>query len=238
MIDGKFRNLIVNISIVFMLIIIALVGFSNEVSQVFSTSKLKAYYSGNTSKNYVSLMINVYWGTEYLEGMLDILKRYNVCVTFFVGGLWASENETLLKRFIDDGHEIGNHGYYHKDHDKIGAERNEEEIYITHQLIFSLTGYTMNLFAPPSGAFNNVTLEVADKLGYKTIMWSKDTIDWRDKDATLIYNRATANAKNGDLILMHPTADTLEALEGIITFYNSNQFELVTVSKNIEGLSM
>lgn len=238
MIQGKFRNLIVNISIVFMLIIIAAVGFSNEVSQVFSNSKLKAYYNGNTSNNNVSLMINVYWGTEYLEGMLDIFKKYNVSATFFVGGLWAGENEKLLKRFIDDGHEIGNHGYYHKDHDKIGAERNEEEIYITHQLVFSLTGYTMNLFAPPSGAFNDVTLEVADKLGYKTIMWSKDTIDWRDKDTTLIYNRATANAKNGELILMHPTKNTLEALENIITFYNSNEFELVTVSKNIEGLTM
>ena len=93
----------------------------------------------------------------------------------------------------------------------------------------------MTLFAPPSGAYNNKTLEIANNLNYKTIMWSKDTIDWRDKDENLIYSRATNNAKNGDLILMHPTQETLSALPKIIEFYKNNNFNLTTVSNNINA---
>ena len=87
----------------------------------------------------------------------------------------------------------------------------------------------MNLFAPPSGAFNNSTIEAANTLQYKTIMWTRDTIDWRDQDATTIYNRAVKNAKGGDLILMHPTKCTAEALPKIIETLQEN-FLLTTVT--------
>ncbi len=231
--EKLFNNIIANSLIVFMLIMVCAFGFRDEVSSVFSGDKLKAFYNGNLNKAEVSLMINVYWGTEYLDNMLNTLKDNDVKVTFFVGGMWASENEEMLQRFIDEGHELGNHGYYHKDHDKISVERNREEITITHKLVEKLTGVEMTLFAPPSGAYNTTTLSVADSLGYKTIMWTKDTIDWRDKDTSLIYKRAVAKPNNGDFILMHPTKNTAEALESIIKFYKTNNYRLVTVSQNL-----
>ena len=91
----------------------------------------------------------------------------------------------------------------------------------------------MNLFAPPSGAYNQTTLDIAKTYGYQTIMWTKDTIDWRDKDAKVIYDRAVDNSQNGDLILMHPTACTLEVFGDIIDFYLDKEFSVVTVSENI-----
>ena len=94
----------------------------------------------------------------------------------------------------------------------------------------------MKLFAPPSGSYNKTTLEVASNLGYKTIMWSKDTIDWRDKNSELIFSRATKNLVNGDLILMHPTKATLDVLDSIIKEIKRQNFKIVTVGKNIEGL--
>ncbi|MDD4211307.1 MAG: polysaccharide deacetylase family protein [Clostridia bacterium] len=192
-----------------------------------------AIYRGNYENNNISFMINVYWGSEYIEPMLDVLKANDIAATFFVGGTWASSNTELLQKIFDDGHEIANHGYYHKDHTRITRERNKEEIYITHQLIKTLLNFDMTLFAPPSGAFNTTTLEVANELGYKTIMWSKDTIDWRDKDSDLVYKRATKNPQNGDLILMHPTEHTLNALQSVIDFYKTNNFNLTVVSNNI-----
>jgi peptidoglycan/xylan/chitin deacetylase (PgdA/CDA1 family) len=67
-------------------------------------------------------------------------------------------------------------------------------------------------------------------------MWSKDTIDWRDKDTAIIYKRATSNPENGDLILMHPKEHTLKVLPDIIDFYLGKGFNLVTVSENIKEL--
>jgi peptidoglycan/xylan/chitin deacetylase (PgdA/CDA1 family) len=67
-------------------------------------------------------------------------------------------------------------------------------------------------------------------------MWSKDTIDWRDKDVNLIIKRATKNPENGDLILMHPKPHTLSALGEIIDFYIGLGFNVVTVGENVSGI--
>lgn len=182
-------------------------------------------------------MINVYWGTEYLDKMLEILKENDVTTTFFVGGTWAVKESDMLQKIYDAGHEIGNHGYYHKDQGKLSAEKNFEEISNTHKLVKSLIGVDMNLFAPPSGSYSKKTVEIATELGYKTIMWTdgRDTIDWRDKDSDLIYKRATKNCKGGDLVLMHPTQATANALDNIIKTLKQKGFQLCTVSENLFG---
>ena len=226
-----FKNIVANVCIVAVLILFSIVAFNAQITSVFSNNEVKAFYSGDREHNNVALMINVYWGTEFLPAMLDTLKASNVKATFFVGGMWACENEDLLLRFLNEGHEIGNHGYFHKDHTKLSLDRNEEEIYVTHKLIKGILGIDMNLFAPPSGAFDQQTLETANKLGYKTIMWTKDTIDWRDKNDDLIFARATNNPSNGDLILMHPTENTKNSLKRIINFYLEKGFNLTTVSE-------
>ena len=90
-----------------------------------------------------------------------------------------------------------------------------------------------NVICAPSGSFSEITLEACYDLGYKVIMWSKDTIDWRDKDKALIIKRATTDMSNGDLILMHPKQHTLSALPEILEYCKTNGFSVVTVSQNI-----
>lgn len=231
-----FRNIIANLAIILSVLIVITMTVSDDISTVFTQGQLKAIYRGDSTKKNISLMVNVYWGTEYIDKMLNIMEEENVKVTFFVGGSWVADNNDMLVKLVEKGHEIGNHGYYHKDHKTISEQRNREEIFITHELIKSVAGVTSVLFAPPSGAFGKTTLKVADELGYKTIMWSKDTIDWKYKDTQWIHNRATRKPENGDLILMHPTYNTLEALRGIIKELKSKGFALVTVGENIADL--
>ena len=91
----------------------------------------------------------------------------------------------------------------------------------------------MELFAPPGGSYNENTIQASGFLKYKTIMWTRDTIDWRDHNTSLIYNRAVTNLYGGDLILMHPTKNTAEALNGIIEYSKSQGFTLTTVSRTL-----
>ena len=98
-------------------------------------------------------------------------------------------------------------------------------------LVKRIAGYEMNLFAPPSGAFSVTTLKVAEQLGYTTVMWSKDTIDWRDKDEDLVVKRATGDIASGDLVLMHPKEHTLRALPSILDYYGKIGLKAVTVSE-------
>lgn len=226
--------LISNAIIAGVLAVISIVTFSGGYGfTAFWQKNNKAIYLGDTSKKEVSLMINVYWGTEYIVPMLDVLDEYDAKSTFFVGGAWARANPDLVTKIYDRGHELGNHGNNHKEHDKLTEQENYDEITLCDFVVKMQTEYKMDLFAPPSGAFSPTTLKVAESLGYRTIMWSKDTIDWRDKDTNKIYNRATANIKNGDLVLMHPTENTFEALPKILDFYKQKGFKAVTVTQNI-----
>ncbi len=227
------RKQFVNFLIAIMLVVVSLFAVLGVSLVTTSTVINGVYYSGNTESNKISLMINVYWGTEYLDGMLEILEEQDVNTTFFVGGTWAVKESDMLKKIYDAGHEIGNHGYTHKDQDKLNAEQNKKEILTTHNIVNDLLDVNMELFAPPSGAYSKTTVEVANELGYKTIMWTRDTIDWRDKDVDLIYSRAVKDAKGGDLILMHPTECTLNALERIIVTLKEQGFQLTTVSDNL-----
>ena len=227
------RNHFVNVVIILMLFIVASCAFLGV--NIVTTSNVinGVYYSGNEESNKISLMINVYWGTEYLDGMLEILDKYDVKITFFVGGTWAVKESDMLEKIYEKGHEIGNHGYTHKDQDKLNREQNQKEILTTHNIVKDLLNIDMNLFAPPSGAYSKTTVEVASSLGYQTIMWTRDTIDWRDKDADLIYSRAVKDAKGGDLVLMHPTEKTLEALENIIITLQEKGLKVTTVSDTL-----
>lgn len=223
------------INLIIVLVIISVFGicFWTDTSVIVSSTGYKAIYRGNEEKKDVSLCINIYWGTEYVLDMLETLKNANAKATFFIGGCWASENVEILKQINANGFEIANHGYYHKDHKNIDYNRNIQEISYNHKLIKELLNIDMTLFMPPSGSYGLQTLEAAESLGYTTIMWSKDTIDWRDHDTNLIIKRATKNMQNGDLILMHPTECTKNALSSIISAYQQNGFSLVTVSENI-----
>ena len=223
-----------NITIVVMLVFLSAAIFLKDDKSVFKPTD-DVYYLGNSKENNVSLMINVYWGSEFLEPMLKVLDEFNVKATFFVGGLWASKEPELLLKIFEKGHEIGNHGFYHKSHDKLTEKQNEAEILNNHKLIKEYLKIDMNLFAPPSGAYSQTTVNVAKKLGYKVVMWSKDTIDWRDQDKNLIIKRVSTNNQNGDLLLLHPTKSTLEALPTIIKNILSQNFKIVCVSQNISS---
>ena len=175
----------------------------------------RVYYNGNRDSAYVSLMFNVYWGTEYIAPILDTLEEYGVQATFFIGGSWADDHADALRSIAERGHELGNHGYFHKSQDGISYEANLEEI---------------------RGAYGENTVRAAEELGYKTILWSKDTIDWRDHDVSLILERATKEVTGGDLILMHPTAETAQALPAVLERLRVLGLEQVPVSVNISGI--
>ena len=231
---SKRHTIIINTMLVLTLLIVYVINFMPKTTlETYSEDTLSAIYNGNRLNNNVSLMFNVYENTKIVNSIIDVLEDKGVKATFFVGGCWADDNGETLNRIINSGNEIGNHGYFHKDHKKLSYDDNIKEISNTDSPVKGLCGVNMKLFAPPSGSFSPNTLKASYNLGYKVIMWSKDTIDWRDSDKTIIYNRATKNLSGGDLVLMHPKKHTLEVLPSIIDYYLSVGFDVVCVSQNI-----
>lgn len=184
-----------------------------------------AVYEGDRNGGKVALMFNVYDGTEYVEQIARLLSERGMNATFFLGGIWAERNGDTVVRLAADGFELGNHGYLHRDHAALSAERNRSEIVITERLLSATladlpaeaqAAALPKLFAPPSGSMGDAMHTVCEQLGYTVVMWTRDTIDWRDHDAALITERALRDLAAGDLILMHPTAATVQALPAVL----------------------
>ena len=228
-------ELVTNLLLCAIIASIGIFALSPETSTVTTDGEEgNVYRSASATSDGVSLMFNVYWGTEEVYEILSILERYDAKATFFIGGAWADDNVQCLKDIYWKGHEIGNHGYFHKAHEKLNVEQNRKEISDCNRFIELAIGEKPTLFEPPSGAYNDSTLTACKLLQMKTILWSRDTIDWRDKNAALIYTRATKNIKGGEFVLMHPMEATVDALEDIIKYYLSQSLRLVTVSENLQ----
>ncbi len=186
-------------------------------------------YKGSKTSEGIALTCNVDWGSEYLPDMLKILHAFNADAAFFVTGKWTEGNGDLLKLIADSGHIIGNHGYSHLDHSKLDYNQNLLEIKKTQEIIKNVTGKEPKYFAPPSGAYNKNTIKAAEDLGCKVILWSIDTIDWRRDGVDKIIARVNKKMHGGGIVLMHPTAQTLEALETIINNIRAEGFEILSL---------
>ena len=128
--------------------------FPQKALPIYGGTELSAIYCGNRGTNKVSFMFNVYENAEVVENIVDLLDSRGVKATFFVGGCWADDNGKTLNKIVESGHEIANHGYFHKDHKTLNYDKNREEIYLTGVIVKALCGATPTLFAPPSGSFS------------------------------------------------------------------------------------
>ncbi len=193
-----------------------IVYVENEITTKYDNLDCSPIYRGNTRKNEVSFIINVAWGEEYIETMLDTLDKYDIKANFFVEGNFAKNNLDTVSDIYSKGHLIGNHSLNHSDFSKISKEEMHNEILETNNILSSIALEGIKFFGPPSGSYNNDTLDVVNDLNMSTVMWNVDTIDWQNPSKETIIKRVVSKVDNGSIILMHPTANTAAALEEII----------------------
>ena len=205
-------------------------------SEVNADGTSEMYRSAGEKGAGVSLMFNVYWGTESVYRILDILKEHDAKATFFIGGSWADDNVDCLREIYAKGHEIGNHSENHKQMSTLSKEQCKAEIKQVHNRVKELTGLDMTVFRPPFGDYNDTVIEAANELGYHVIQWDVDSLDWKDYGCDSILHTVTCHKHlgNGSIILMHNGAKyTKDALEQMIIELKSQGYEFVTVSELI-----
>ncbi|WP_419873148.1 polysaccharide deacetylase family protein [Candidatus Pristimantibacillus sp. PTI5] len=192
-------------------------------------------YRGNPNKKMISLMINVAWGNEYIDSILNTLKKDKVKATFFLDGSWLNKNAEIAKRIQAEGHEMSNHAYTHPDMSALNRQAQHSQIAKTEALLKSTLNVNNKWFAPPSGAFNQATVQIAEEMGLKTVLWTIDTIDWQKPPADTIIRKIAQKIEPGALILMHPTSSTRDALAGIIATAKEKGYAIGTVSETLSS---
>jgi probable sporulation protein (polysaccharide deacetylase family) len=208
-----------------------------EVEPKIKLNDLGPYpiYRGNPNKKMISLMINVAWGNEYIESILKTLERENVKATFFLDGSWLKKYPDVAKQIQAGGHEMSNHAYTHPDMKQLSREAQYSQITKTESLLKSTLNVKNKWFAPPSGSFNQATVQIAEEQGLKTVLWTIDTIDWQKPSADTILSRISAKLEPGALILMHPTSSTRDAIGGIIATAKARGYLIGTVSETLSS---
>ena len=189
------------------------------------------YYMAHTQEKVVALTFDDGPDPTDTPDVLDILKEKKVRATFFVLGQAAQSNPYLLKRLVNEGHEIGNHSFNHD----YQQRRLVEEMNQTDKEVFAATGTHTYFYRPPGGFLSKSQLEIIKGNGHVVALWSVDSKDWRNPGIKQIVDNVMKHVFPGAIILMHDggyhRTQTVKALGPIIDALRERGYRLVTLSE-------
>jgi len=195
-----------------------------------------AYYIGDTSKKVIYLTFDAGYENGYTAAILDALKKHKVSATFFLVGNYMSTEPDMVKRMIEEGHNVANHTYNHPNMSKISSmEAFSKEIGDLETSFEGITGEKMvKYYRPPQGKYSESNLKMAKELGYKTFFWSLAYVDWyNDKQPTKeeAFKKLLGRIHPGAIVLLHSTSKTnSEILDELLTKWEEMGYSFGSLS--------
>lgn len=225
----------IKIFVAFVLLVVMLtVSFdganSAQVYLGYSTRKVPIY-NVDTQEKQVAISFDAAWGADKTQGIVDLLKEFDVGATFFLVGFWVDDYADMVKVIDDAGFEIGTHSNTHPDMAKLSRSTMKSELETSIEKIKQIINKDVKLFRAPFGSYNNDLIEVAQELSLKTIQWDVDSLDWKGLSANEITSRVCQRVKNGSIILMHNNSDNiLDALRLTLNRLKIAGYKITSVS--------
>ncbi|NPV71314.1 MAG: polysaccharide deacetylase family protein [Firmicutes bacterium] len=207
-------------------------SLSTIISQV--SGKLRPIYRVTAARNAVALTFDISWGEVSPTRVLDALRSKGVRSTFFLSGPWAAAHPDVVRRIASDGHEIASHGYHHDNYSQLSRERIAQDLRKTREILTNLAGREAKILRPPNGDFDDMSIMAAMEEGYLTIIWSLDSLDWKNPGVDYMIDRLLTRAQAGDIILCHASdsaRETYLALPAVIDGIRQKGLEFVTVTE-------
>src|SRR5216110_2387417 len=199
------------------------------------------YHQGAGDAHEVALTFDDGPDPEWTPKILDVLKAAKIKAAFFLVGVNAERYPNLVKRIVAEGHEIGNHTYYHPNLALCWPEHIRLELNATQLLIEAITGRATTLFRPPYAADTGPTqlselapLKIAEDLNYLVVLENIDPQDWAKPGADIILRRIKQQRHDGSVILLHDAggdrSQTVEALPRILDWLHTRGDTVVPLS--------
>lgn len=183
-----------------------------------------------TSDNKVSLTIDDS-PSPYTPQILDILKKHNCKATFFVIGSYIEKYDKdgiILKRIIDEGHEIGNH--MNENHAGIlRLESLENSIKDCENKVKKFVPIS-NFFRPGCGFFNQKMIDIIEKLNYKLVLGNIYPFDPHLKIPNHHVNFVMEKLSNGSIIILHDLEYNIETFEKLLPLIKEKNFDVGKLS--------
>lgn len=135
--------------------------------------------------------------------ILDALRARGVRATFFVLGRHAERWPELVERAVAEGHQVGNHGYFHRRlHFTLPASA-RDDLVRGRDAIGAAAGVAPAHFRAPHGFRSPWLSGIARSLGEMTVGWSLGVWDSDLPGTDVIVRRTVAGARDGSILLLH-----------------------------------
>ncbi|HKF92181.1 MAG TPA: polysaccharide deacetylase family protein [Acidimicrobiia bacterium] len=166
--------------------------------------------------------------------ILTILRDRGARATFNVLGARVRHGAPLVRRAVADGHELGVHGWRHRDLSR-DPVRAWAEISRASATIRAVSGVVPRVFRPPLGATSHLLALAARAAGLVTVTWDVDPRDFSEPGAETIRERVAAGVRPGSIVLLHDDRPgllaTAVALDGILDDLAERGLATVTSSR-------
>ncbi|MEI8235114.1 MAG: glycosyltransferase [Verrucomicrobiota bacterium] len=201
------------------------------------------FHEGAGDEHAITLTFDDGPDPKWTPKILDILKERGLKATFFILGCQAEAYPSLVRRIVQEGHEIGNHTYTHPNISEISKQQLRLEFNATQFLLQSITGRSTILCRPPYNADSSPAtrkeivplMQLQDELSYLVVLENIDTEDWAKPGADVILDRVKEQRELGNIILLHDAggnrSQTVEALPKIIDYLQDRGDHIVSLSE-------
>ena len=172
--------------------------------------------------------------------LIDELHKLDVPATFFLIGRDAQQWPELTRRIATSGNEIADHTYTHPNLDEESAAQVRDEIEKGRDAVWNLVHdpALRDMFRPPHGRYTIETIEVAQSLGYKTILWTDDGGDWRTVTPQALALHLEQHATAPEIVLLHSgKLATIEMLPEVVARFRAAGYQFVTVGTMLEKVT-
>ncbi|MEV0175408.1 glycosyltransferase [Streptomyces sp. NPDC050803] len=185
---------------------------------------------------------------KWTPKVLDVLKKHDAHAVFFVTGTMTSRHPDLVRRMVDEGHEIGLHTFNHPDLSYQTKKRIDWELSQNQLAISGAAGIRTSLFRPPYSSFadamDNKSWPVTEYIGtrgYITVVNNTDSEDWRKPGVERIIRNATPKGGKGAIVLMHDSGgdrhQTVEALDRFLPQMQAKGYEFDNLTEALDAPS-
>lgn len=182
---------------------------------------------------YVALTFDDGPSGRYTRRLLDGLWEREVKATFLLCGYRIKDYPDITQRIFDEGHEIGYHGYTHKNMKEMSRRTVASEIMDTQALLPE--GCEPVFLRPPGGCCSDAVRQVAEARQLAILSWSVDPRDWATSDTAAVERAVLKNVKDGDIVLLHDmTVSSVQAALDIVDVLKDQGYEIVTVSELVK----
>jgi len=170
-----------------------------------SGSPAQEIVHGSRDRPRVALTFHGQGEPAVVGALLDELAGARVRVTVLAVGTWLAAQPALARRFLDAGHELGNHTQHHADIKRMPAAAAHAEIAECAQALKALTGSIGRWFRPSQTPHATPTIKAAAAAaGYPTCLsYDVDSLDYTDPGARAVVQTTLSAVRPGSIVSLH-----------------------------------